>query len=249
MARDKRSKAANVAVDLLGEAFGTKTRIIRKRAKSLDKPNGPLLIGGVPYVPQRQIAYTPYTTPLPQQAFSSQNLVPYPSQPSFILPNPSQQDLNQLQQMQAHFSKMYGPEAPNNTANTKVEVTKTTITITKHICAGCGRIRSKKYHHDHPLKEGEKPEPDFCRKCQKDSSSTDSGGESRERMKTGKKGKNAKHKRHHSVRSEHVESWMAADLEYRRAARIPVTKRILMLQRQRPIRSQSTTQRLVLGIF
>jgi hypothetical protein len=246
MARDKRSKAANVAVDLLGEAFGTKTRIIRKRAKSLDKPNGSLLIGGVPYVPQRQIAYTPYTTPLPQQAFSSPNLVPYPSQPSFILPNPSQQDLNQLQQMQAHFSKMYGPEAPNNTANTKVEVTKTTITITKHICAGCGRIRSKKYHHDHPLKEGEKPEPDFCRKCQKDSSSTDSGGESRERMKTGKKGKNAKHKRHHSVRSEHVESWMAADLEYRRAASIPVTKRILMLQRQRPIRSQSATQRLVL---
>lgn len=211
MARDKRIKAANVAVDLLGEAFGTKTRIIRKRAKSLDKPNGPLLIGSVPYVPQQQIAYTPYTTPLPQQAFSSPNLVPYLPQPPFILPNPSQQDLNQLQQMQAHFSKMYGPEAPNNTGNTKMEVTKTTITITKHICAGCGRIRSKKYHHDHPLKEGEKPEPDFCRKCQKDSSSTDSEGESRERKKTGKKGKKAKHKRHHTVRAEHVDSSVTAD--------------------------------------
>jgi hypothetical protein len=197
MAREKRPKTRTIALDLLGEAFGSKTRLIRTRTKSLDKP-GPLLIGGVPYVPQQQIIHPPYTTPLPQQAFSTQNLIPYAPQPAFILPNPSQQDINQLHQMQAHFGKMYGHGALNNNQNGKIEVTTTTITVTKHICAGCGRIRSKKYHHDHPLKEGEKPEPDFCRRCQKDTSSTDSDGESRERKKEGKK---LKHKKNHKVRS------------------------------------------------
>ena len=209
MAREKtESKAKKVAVDLLGEAFGVKTRVIHKRAKSFDKPPAPLLIGGVPYVPQQQVAYpTPYTMPLPQQAFSQPNLIPYAPQPSFILPNPSQQDLNQLQQMQAHYNSIY-PCAPRIAPNGKVEVT-TTITITKHICAGCGRIRSKKYHHDHPLKEGEKPEPDFCRKCQKDSSSTDSEGGSRERKK--KSAKKTKHKKQQSVRRELTISWPIAD--------------------------------------
>ena len=197
MAREKtESTAKKVAIDLLGEVFGVKTRVIHKRAKSLDKPPCPLLIGGVPYVPQQKIAYpAPYTMPLPQQAFSSPSLIPYAPQPS-MWPNPSQQDLNQLQQMQAHYSSMY-PVAPRIAPNGKVEVTTTTITITKHICAGCGRIRSKKYHHDHPLKEGEKPEPDFCRKCQKDSSSTDSEGSDREKKK--KKAKKTKHKKDRSV--------------------------------------------------
>ncbi|KAN0098843.1 hypothetical protein V8E51_014506 [Hyaloscypha variabilis] len=203
MAREKReSKAKKVAVDLLGEAFGVKTRVIRPRAQSLDKPSAPLLIGGVPYVPQQQVPYqAPYTMPLPQQAFSAPSLVPYAPQPTFMLPNPSQQDLNQLQQMQAHFGRMYPLAAQNNPQNGRVEITSSTITITKHICAGCGRIRSKKYHHDHPLKEGEKPEPDFCRKCQKDSSSTDSDGSGRENKK--KKAKKTKHKKHHSKLAKH----------------------------------------------
>lgn len=51
-------------------------------------------------------------------------------------------------------------------------VTKTTITITKHICANCGRLRSRKYHAENPIKEGETPVPAFCWKCQKDSSET-----------------------------------------------------------------------------
>jgi hypothetical protein len=91
MTREKKeNKAKNVTVDLLGEAFGVKTRVIRKRAQSLDKPTGPLLIGGVPYVPQQQIPYlVPYTMPLPQQAFSLPDLIPYTPQSSFILPNPS----------------------------------------------------------------------------------------------------------------------------------------------------------------
>lgn len=211
MAREKKPKATTVAIDLLGEALGQKTRIIRKRSKSLDKPNGPLIIGGVTYVPQQQIP-APYTTPIPQQAFSTQNLMHYPPQPTFVLPNPSQQSLNQLHQMQAHFGKMYGPGAPNNPQNGKVEVTSTTITITKHICAGCGRIRSKRYHHDHPIKQGEKPEPDFCRKCQKDTSSTDSEGESQD---VKKKTKKAKHKKH-NVRLSLIFKDLVADHEWQK---------------------------------
>lgn len=34
-----------------------------------------------------------------------------------------------------------------------------------HICAGCGKTRSKGYHMTHPLKKGEKPEPGYCRRC------------------------------------------------------------------------------------
>jgi len=198
MARDKRPKQAKIAVDLLGEAFGVRTRVIRKRSKSLDRPKGPLLIGGVPYVPQQQLTYS---TPIPQAAFSSQNLLPYIPHPaqSFVLPNPSQRDVDQLQQLQAHFNKMFPAGSPTHGHQGKVEVTKTTVTITKHICAGCGRIRSKKYHHDHPLKEGEKPEADFCRKCQKDSSSTGSGGRS---SRGKKKDKKSKHKKHYKVCAE-----------------------------------------------
>jgi hypothetical protein len=208
MAREKRPKPADVAVDLLGEAFGVRTRVIRKRSKSVEGAKGPLLIGGVPYVPQQQLTYT---TPIPQAAFSTQNLVPYHPQPaqSFILPNPSQRDFDQLQQMQAHFNKLFPAGRPMHDQR-KVEVTKTTITITKHICAGCGRIRSKKYHYNHPLKDGEKPEPDFCRKCQKDSSSTSSGGSSRGAKKKTKK---SKHKKHHKVCAEH-NSQVAADLAF-----------------------------------
>ncbi|KAH8675363.1 hypothetical protein BX600DRAFT_493880 [Xylariales sp. PMI_506] len=35
----------------------------------------------------------------------------------------------------------------------------------KHICAGCGKVRSKGYHLTHPLKSGDVPEYEFCRKC------------------------------------------------------------------------------------
>jgi hypothetical protein len=236
MAREKRPKATTVAIDLLGEAFGQKTRIIRKRSKSLDKPNGTLLIGGVTYVPQQQIP-APYTTPIPQQTFSTQNLMHYPPQPTFVLPNPSQQDLNQLHQMQAHFGRVYGPGAPNNPQNGKVEVTSTTITITKHICAGCGRIRSKKYHHDHPIKQGEKPEPDFCRRCQKDTSSTDSEGEGQDIKKKSKK---SKHKKHTVRLSLIYEKWLLI-MNGRSTSSIPVMMKNPILHRH--IRSQSVLQR------
>ncbi|KAI0025509.1 hypothetical protein F4780DRAFT_337367 [Xylariomycetidae sp. FL0641] len=34
-----------------------------------------------------------------------------------------------------------------------------------HVCAACGQKRSRGYHRDHPLKRGQLPEPDYCARC------------------------------------------------------------------------------------
>lgn len=72
-----------------------------------------------------------------------------------------------------------------------VEETKTTVTITKHICANCGRVRSKGYHKDHPLKDGDSPTPTFCRRCQRDASSTSSDSRNKKDKKKHKVGGHA----------------------------------------------------------
>lgn len=43
----------------------------------------------------------------------------------------------------------------------------------RHYCWGCGIVRSKEYHEDNPLKEGELPTPNFCRPCRQLSPSYD----------------------------------------------------------------------------
>jgi hypothetical protein len=45
--------------------------------------------------------------------------------------------------------------------------------LTKHVCAKCGKVRSSKYHHENPLKPGEVPAPAFCGRCERDLTSTD----------------------------------------------------------------------------
>ncbi|KAI1503254.1 hypothetical protein F5X99DRAFT_426030 [Biscogniauxia marginata] len=42
-----------------------------------------------------------------------------------------------------------------------------------HICAGCGKKRSKEYQRAHPLKRGEIPEPDYCYRCIRDAAMSD----------------------------------------------------------------------------
>jgi hypothetical protein len=84
-------------------------------------------------------------------------------------------------------------EKMGNGKSSKVEETKTTITITKHVCAQCGRLRSRRYHHRNPIKTGEMPAPAYCRKCQKDASSTsgdtDVESKKRKKVKNSSKGK------------------------------------------------------------
>ncbi|KAF8856810.1 hypothetical protein BDZ45DRAFT_457289 [Acephala macrosclerotiorum] len=253
MARDKREKNADVALDLLGEVFGSnpRTRIIRKRSKSINEPKGPLLINGTPYVQQLAAPMPPNTTPIPQQGFTAfpppvippQYPLPYPPQPSPIYPpqypqpyyrgqvptfliqppplqpqyqpqsqpqsKPTKEDLDQLVKMDSHFNKKVDkdgksvdPLGAQNDSENAIS-TKTTVMIVKHVCAHCGRLRSRKYHHEHPIKDGEIPAPAFCRKCQRDSSSTsESSGSGREERRKGKKDtkkKKAQGKKHKKV--------------------------------------------------
>lgn len=45
-------------------------------------------------------------------------------------------------------------------------------------CAGCGRVRSRKFQHENPVKQGEVPTPSYCRKCARyDTSSVESESE------------------------------------------------------------------------
>lgn len=190
MARDKKKNklAGGVALDLLGEAFGAKTKVTRKRTKSLERPKAPLLIGGYPAGPPTTVLpqQLAYTAPIRQTNLSTSMLsVPhsaqyplYPQQPPiYTLPSPTERDFEQLKLVDAHFKRLATEKAVAAATHMKdgegiFTETKTSITITKHVCANCGRIRSRKYHHSHPLKPGETPAPAFCKKCQRDPSST-----------------------------------------------------------------------------
>lgn len=243
MVRDKREKTADIAVDLLGEAFGPKTRIIRRRSKSLEREKGPLLIDGVTYVPQLPSPIT-YSAPIPQQSFQAiapmppygppQFAQPYPLPyhpgpvQSYLVehprpeprpqsraePKPTKAEFAKLVDMDEHFHKtseqalkVLNPSPPPQEKE-KVIATKTTITIVKHVCANCGRLRSRKYHQEHPIKEGDVPEAAFCRKCQRDASSTseqsDDEREERKRKKKEKKKKAEKHKTKDKDKVRHI---------------------------------------------
>lgn len=54
------------------------------------------------------------------------------------------------------------------------KVNQSTATKQKHVCVGCGSTRSRHYHMTHPLKRGEMPEPDYCRRCVAAAECTDS---------------------------------------------------------------------------
>jgi hypothetical protein len=189
-------------MDLLGEAFGVRTRVLRRRSSSLGRPATPLMIGGVPYVPAPP--QSPYTVPLVQHLFSPgpgmQSLPGYPSGPSTPnlpyypqYPNPpmpfeprkfsvgppsgpTKADFDQLKDIDADYHARQSKHkriTSGSTIHEGSDVSKTTIMVEKHVCANCGRIRSKKYHHEHTIKDGVKLAPSFCRKCQRDASSTD----------------------------------------------------------------------------
>lgn len=226
MARDKMpARQPSTAMSLLGEAFGVESKVIHKRSKSVDGYHAPpLMIGGIPYVPQLQ--QVTYTSPLPQQPFQTGLLPgtpiapiapiapcqhPYTTYPGPIyrqetmLPrrytvpaqDPTPEDFDLLQQIDADYnSKKKGKgksrvnSAPDLTGSHVSGATKTTITAERHVCGNCGRLRSRKYHMDHPIKKGQEPPVAFCRKCQRDASSTEGSDISKNKNKTGsKKGK------------------------------------------------------------
>ena len=63
----------------------------------------------------------------------------------------------------------------------------------QHACAGCGRLRSKKFQQENPLEVGEMPPISYCRRCEKEIKSTDDEDSDNDRGRS-------KHKKHNKVR-------------------------------------------------
>lgn len=88
-----------------------------------------------------------------------------------------------------HFAPSFFPNYAAGGAATNV--------LGKHVCGHCGRLRSKRYQAANPLKKGEVVVSGFCRRCQKDDTSSEGSEASEERKKkvidkTSKKGKKEK---------------------------------------------------------
>ena len=196
MARQKRDRSSNAAIELLGEAFGVRARTVHKRTKSVEGLISPM-IAETPFVAPQLLTYS---TPIPQQGFPPlpppavpmqyphPAIMPYlpgnypspiyeqPTKYTVAPHKPTAVDFEQLKKIDADYKAR---KAPASTSKTIEDKDNTTNTIMKHVCANCGRIRSRKYHQDNPIKRSETPTPAFCRKCQRDASSTDCSDSSR----------------------------------------------------------------------
>lgn len=198
MARYKRDhRVSNIAVNLLGELFGPRTRFIRRRSMPLNRPPTPMMITGSPYISQQ----LNYSAPLPQQAFSqsmpiftpSQHLRLQPQLQRYSIVSTQQQQLTekeyeQLERIDSHYNALQGEndKRPAVVCSCSAQakplmediIRNKTGAVMKHMCGGCGRTRSRKYHHKHPMKSGDMPTISFCRKCQKDATSSSSSEDS-----------------------------------------------------------------------
>jgi hypothetical protein len=127
-----------------------------------------------PMVPQpgiyslgnRQLALMPMN-PQPGPAMLPQLGYPY-CQPQWMYPQSSNMGGFNYLPMGTDPQQFITNPVPNNEV-----ASQATVTVTKHICAECGRLRSRKYQQEHPLKPGETPTTAFCKKCQKDVTSTE----------------------------------------------------------------------------
>ncbi len=206
MAREKKDTRARFVINLLGGAFGARTRIIRKAksAENLEHPKSPFFIG-TPHVPLAEPRKIIQTAPIQQYA----TFAPFPYQqpnsqyvPGFYPPPPPPTQYFIAPYAQSIPSNYLGfpptlhppsPIPPPTPAAPSVPepTVEAAIPVTKHVCGDCGRIRSRKYHHENPIKPGETPAIDFCRKCQRDASVTSSDHSDRD-SKDEKKGNGEK---------------------------------------------------------
>jgi hypothetical protein len=206
------TRPAEATIDFLGEAFGVRSRGAHIRAKSMDtQVPASLMTSGLPYPSQ---PYLTYSTPLPQRSFSTMSSFPpmpvfeQPILYSVTPPQPTNSDFDQLGRIDAHYrsindetTRRKEPTTVQDNCKDKGSDSKTEISIIKHTCANCGRLRSKRYYSEHPIKPGETPVQEFCRKCQRDASYTSSSSTSDDVRggKHSKKKKNVKARKNKEV--------------------------------------------------
>lgn len=229
MVRERREKLHNICMDLLGEAFGKYSRpkmkddskktegenvpaqkteaipiqnfpappLFNPSANLVGSPPVQVIMGpmgsqpGIYRFGNRQLALLPLN---PQGRPPNPPLMGYPySQPPWMFPQSSNISGFNFPPMCIDPRQFVANLAPPEVTS------QISVTVTKHVCAECGRLRSRKYQQENPLKPGETPTPAFCKKCQRDVTSTEESDAS---------GRNAEkqHKRaekHHKVSSTH----------------------------------------------
>jgi len=196
-ARDKLKGCSKPSLGLLGEAFGMTTKAVHRSLKPIDRsPNGPTILKGIACVPQVQ-NYQPTASAL-QQPFlglevqtTQYQVQQQTSSSTTPQPTPTKKELKQLTMVNMHFNRIIINRQTQDREQAQVMANRgdtTMVIMAKHICAGCGRSRSSKYHHENIIKDGEPPVPSLCRKCKTIASSTSSHGS--EEQETARRVKN-----------------------------------------------------------
>jgi hypothetical protein len=186
MARKKMDNSNSM--DLLAHLFAStkRTRVEKKRSKSLDYDKKLFVnpyTGMIQSTSPPQVMLTPpapiiYSPQFPQflQQWQQQLLLPR-SEPTTHnvnhFPHTQGTSPTALNEQVRYVSTPLDSNQNLNSPNAGTIRGETYITVTKHICAGCGRFRSMKYHHENPIRPGEVPPAAFCRKCQRESTSTE----------------------------------------------------------------------------
>ncbi|KAF7933421.1 hypothetical protein BELL_0291g00040 [Botrytis elliptica] len=119
----------------------------------------------VPGFPGFPAAPVPAPAPVPAQQPMRWAFPPKASKP------PNFEELRKVESDFLKRAKSKSKRDGDNDDHTEIKTTTTTV-ITKHICVGCQRDRSSKYHLDNPIKAGETPTPGFCRRCRRSATST-----------------------------------------------------------------------------
>lgn len=176
--------AARSKLDLLGEAFGV-SRQSASRSRSTSTSQRSLDTDTVELESQRALSEVPVPRKpkngrilaLCMQGQDGQAVVNLPAKSqgdttiqdlpvNQAMPRELTQD--ELQRLAAQIGqKTHGCDRCTSRLGT-------TVMIEKHICANCSRLRSRKYHADNPIVPGTLPVASFCRRCQRDASSTSS---------------------------------------------------------------------------
>lgn len=212
MARDRQDRPVKEGMHLLSHLFGG-PRVVRsvgRRYNEQPEKQKQLVLTHAPSNVQAQPALLTSSSAQPQLPHTDMQQWNHQQLPS-MAPQWSLTawEIDQVRQINADFQTRAGDTILKNTPqlaspdpkNIRPSVetyNNTSITITKHICVNCGRLRSRKYHHENPIKPGEVPTPAFCAKCQKDVTSTEDSSSSdnykkshrRKRKSRDKKSKN-----------------------------------------------------------
>ena len=120
--------------------------------------------------------------------------------------NATAEALDRLKLVDAHFRKVSVEQSKAKSRDAEKtgkveEESSSSVAVDRHVCANCGKLRSRKYHVQNPLKPGVKPSPAFCRKCQKDDT-TDSEPEIEIKGSNDKKNADVKNKRNNTTKDK-----------------------------------------------